>query len=75
MNEQLQALNLSTKDILVTKISQKLAQATADFQNLKRDITRNLNQVEHSLNTIKTMEHHKQNKRWRQRFESLIMRF
>ena len=52
MNEQLQALNLSTKDILVTKISQKLAQATADFQNLKRDITRNLNQVEHSLNTI-----------------------
>ena len=51
INEQLQALNLSTKDILVTKISQKLAQATADFQNLKRDITRNLNQVEHSLNT------------------------
>ena len=53
MNEQLQALNLSTKDILVTKISQKLAQATADFRNLKRDLTRNLNQVEHSLNTFK----------------------
>ena len=53
MNEQLQALNLSSKDILVTRISQKLAQVTADFQNLKRDITRNLNQVEHSLNTFK----------------------
>ena len=53
MNEQLQALNLSSKDILVTRISQKLAQATADFRNLKRDLTRNLNQVEHSLNTFK----------------------
>ena len=53
MNEQLQALNLSTKDILVTRISQKLAQVTADFRNLKRDLTRNLNQVEHSLNTFK----------------------
>ena len=53
MNEQLQALNLSTKDILVTKISQKLAQATADFRILKHDLTRNLNQVEYSLNTFK----------------------
>ena len=53
MNEQLQALNLSSKDILVTRISQKLAQVTADFRNLKRDLTRNLNQVEHSLNTVK----------------------
>ena len=53
MNEQLQALNLSSKDILVTRISQKLAQVTADFRNLKRDLTRNLNQVEHSLNTFK----------------------
>ena len=63
MNEQLQALNLSTKDILVTRISQKLAQATADFRKLKRDLTRNLNQVEHSLNTIqKQWSIHKQNK-------------
>ncbi|WP_428909647.1 hypothetical protein [Niallia sp. Krafla_26] len=46
---QLQALNLSSKDILVTRISEKLAQSTADFRVLKQEITRNLNQIEHTL--------------------------
>ena len=34
---------------MVTRISEKLAKATADFRVLKQDIMRNLNQVEHTL--------------------------
>ncbi|MCQ6277127.1 hypothetical protein JMM81_19820 [Bacillus sp. V3B] len=53
LNEQLQSLNIQSKDILVTKVTEKLAQATHDFRELKREITRNLDSVERVINTFK----------------------
>ncbi|MEH7615321.1 hypothetical protein V7200_06230, partial [Cytobacillus firmus] len=53
LNEQLQSLGIQSKDILVTKVTQKLAQAAHDFRELKREITRNLDNVEHLINTFK----------------------
>ncbi|URM33445.1 hypothetical protein LLY41_02920 [Cytobacillus firmus] len=53
LNEQLQSLGIQSKDILVTKVTEKLAQATHDFRELKREITRNLDNVEHLINTFK----------------------
>ena len=53
LNEQLQGLNIQSKDILVTKVTEKLAQATHDFRELKREITRNLDSVERVINTFK----------------------
>ena len=53
LNEQMQSLNIQSKDILVTKVTQKLAQATKDFRELKREITRNLDNVERVINTFK----------------------
>ena len=53
LNEQMQSLNIQSKDILVTKVTQKLAQATHDFRELKREITRNLDNVERVINTFK----------------------
>ena len=53
LNEQLQSLNIQSKDILVTKVTQKLAQVTHDFRELKREISRNLDNVERLVNTFK----------------------
>ena len=53
LNEQLQSLNIQSKDILVTKVTQKLAQVTHDFRELKREITRNLDNAERVINTFK----------------------
>ena len=53
LNEQLQALGLQSKDILVTKVTQQLAQATHDFREIKREITRNLDQAERIINNFK----------------------
>jgi len=53
LNEQLQALNIQGKDILITKVTQKLAQATHDFRELKREISRNLDNIERVINTFK----------------------
>ncbi|MBU8881174.1 hypothetical protein BGM26_19815, partial [Bacillus sp. FJAT-29790] len=53
LNEQLQSLSIQSKDILVTKITQKLAQATHDFRELKREISRNLDNVERLIDTFK----------------------
>lgn len=53
LNEQLQSLNLQSKDILVTKVTEKLAQVTNDFRELKREITRNLDNVERLIQTHK----------------------
>lgn len=36
---------LAAKSILVTEVTKRLSQATQDFKTLKRDITRNLNQM------------------------------
>ena len=53
LNEQMQSLNIQSKDILVTKVTQKLAQVTHDFRELKREISRNLDNVERVVNTFK----------------------
>ncbi|MFE4523014.1 hypothetical protein ACFRCQ_12910 [Cytobacillus firmus] len=53
LNEQLQTLGIQSKDILVTKVTQKLAQATHDFRELKREITRNLDNLEHLISKFK----------------------
>jgi hypothetical protein len=53
LNEQLQSLNIQSKDILVTKVTQKLAQATHDFRELKREISKNLDTVERLIDTYK----------------------
>lgn len=36
---------LAARSILVTEVTKRLSQATQDFRTLKRDITRNLNQI------------------------------
>lgn len=53
LNEQLQALPIESRNILITKVTQKLAQITADFREMKREITRNLDQIERLVNTFK----------------------
>ncbi|MEC1715518.1 hypothetical protein [Schinkia azotoformans] len=52
-NEEFQTLPLQAKNILVTKVTQKLAQATHDFRELKREITKNLDTVERLIDTFK----------------------
>lgn len=54
INEQLQSMQIQSKDILVTKVTQKLAQATHDFRELKREITRNLDNVIRLIETFKS---------------------
>ncbi|WP_139892177.1 hypothetical protein [Bacillus sp. D386] len=44
INQIIQGLNLSSKDVIVTEISKKLSQLTIDFIHIKREITRNLDQ-------------------------------
>ncbi len=53
LNEQLQSMQVQSKDILVTKVSQKLAQATHDFRELKREISRSLDNVHRLVETFK----------------------
>ncbi|UII55623.1 hypothetical protein LS684_18665 [Cytobacillus spongiae] len=53
INEKLQGLNVPSKDILVTRVTQKLAQVTHDFRELKREITRNLDHVDKLIQTFK----------------------
>ena len=53
INEQLQSMQIQSKDILVTKVTQKLAQATHDFRELKREIVRNLDNVNRLVDTFK----------------------
>ncbi|WP_338449530.1 hypothetical protein R4Z09_25710 [Niallia oryzisoli] len=53
VNELLQSLNLQSKDILVTKVTQKLSQFTHGFRELKREITRNLDSAERVIQTFK----------------------
>ncbi|HHY74206.1 MAG TPA: hypothetical protein GX497_13485 [Bacillus bacterium] len=52
-NVQFQTLPLESKNLLVTKVTQKLAQATHDFRELKREITRNLDTIERLANMYK----------------------
>ncbi|KIL42984.1 hypothetical protein [Jeotgalibacillus campisalis] len=50
LSEQLAAsLPAQSKDFIVTRISEKLSQAAIDFKQIKRDITRNLQQMDQLL--------------------------
>lgn len=53
VNELLQSMQIQSKDILVTKVTQKLAQATHDFRELKREISKNLDNVHRLIDTFK----------------------
>lgn len=44
-----QSLKLDSKNIIVTEITEKLSQLTIDFKNLKREITRNLDNISNML--------------------------
>ncbi|KLV17820.1 hypothetical protein ABW02_24435, partial [Niallia circulans] len=52
-DSQLQAMGISSKDILVTKISQKLAEATHEFRDIKREIYRNLDNAQKLMKKYK----------------------
>ncbi|MEK4146229.1 hypothetical protein NST02_03955 [Robertmurraya sp. FSL W8-0741] len=53
VNELLQSMQVQSKDILVTRVTQKLAEATHEFRELKREITRNLDSVQRTIDTFK----------------------
>ncbi|WP_137743526.1 coiled-coil domain-containing protein [Robertmurraya siralis] len=53
VNELLQSMQVQSKDILVTRVTQKLAEATHEFRDLKREITRNLDSVQRTIDTFK----------------------
>ncbi|MDE5412193.1 hypothetical protein [Alkalihalobacterium chitinilyticum] len=58
-NEQFQTgVQLNSKDIAVTTITEKLAQAAADFKNLQREITRNLDVANRLMDQFKNQAQH-----------------
>ncbi|WP_216829487.1 hypothetical protein [Alkalihalobacterium elongatum] len=58
-NEQFQtSVQLNSKDIAVTTITEKLAKAAADFKNLQREITRNLDVTNRLINQFKSQAQH-----------------
>ncbi|MFV8828017.1 hypothetical protein [Alkalihalobacterium sp. APHAB7] len=58
-NEQFQtSVQLNSKDIAVTTITEKLAQAAADFKNLQREITRNLDVANRLMDQFKNQAQH-----------------
>ncbi|WP_445505603.1 hypothetical protein [Niallia sp. 03091] len=52
-NNQLLAMGILSKDILVTKISQKLAETTQQFRDIKREIYRNLDSAQRLMENLK----------------------
>ncbi|WP_368504690.1 hypothetical protein AB3N04_03170 [Alkalihalophilus sp. As8PL] len=53
-NEQFQtSMEVASKNIAVTSVTQKLAEATADFKQFQREITRTLDQVLHQIEQFK----------------------
>ncbi|WP_110928455.1 hypothetical protein [Bacillus massiliglaciei] len=53
INETVQALPLDSKNILVTEISEKLSQMAIDFKKVKQEVTRNLDNTLHLLESPK----------------------
>lgn len=55
INDQMQAgFQLDSKDLIVTRVTQKLAELTHEFRELKRDITRNLDNIQRLIEQSKT---------------------
>lgn len=58
-NEQFQtSVEMTSKSIAVTTVTEKLAQMTADFKNLQRDITRNLDLVNRQIEQFRSQAQH-----------------
>ncbi|WP_209123156.1 hypothetical protein [Alkalihalobacillus sp. BA299] len=58
-NEQFQtSVQLNSKDIAVTTITEKLAQAAVDFKNLQREITRHLDVATRLIDQYKNQAQH-----------------
>lgn len=53
INEQLMTLPIQAKNILVTKVTQKMAELTQQFRDLKREISVNLSNVERVIDTFR----------------------
>ena len=49
INEAIQTLKMDSQNVMVTEISKKLSQMAIDFKQLKREITRNLDNVSKML--------------------------
>ena len=49
INEAIQTLSMSSQNVMVTEISKKLSQMAIDFKQLKREITKNLDNVSKML--------------------------
>lgn len=52
--ENLPLLDSASKNIVVTKVTEKLAKATIDFKEVQRELVRNLNNVDNMLRTQHT---------------------
>ncbi|OLO42801.1 hypothetical protein BTR23_02020 [Alkalihalophilus pseudofirmus] len=52
------SMQLNSKDIAVTTITEKLAQAAADFKNLQREISRNLDVANRLIDQFKNQAQH-----------------
>lgn len=51
--EPLAALGLQSKDIIVQTVTKRMAEATKQFQQAKRDMTRNLDAIDHLITQYK----------------------
>lgn len=51
--ESLAALGLQSKDIIVQTVTKRMAEATKQFQQAKRDMTRNLDAIDHLITQYK----------------------
>ena len=54
INEAFQTQQLTSKDLIVQTITEKLAKAQADFKSLQREITRNLDNIQHLTEAFKS---------------------
>ncbi|MGO0063607.1 hypothetical protein ACTID9_27045 [Brevibacillus fluminis] len=52
-NEAMQAVGANSKDILITQITRRLGEAAEDFKAVKREIVRNLDNLEKSIPTAR----------------------
>ncbi|RNB92650.1 hypothetical protein EDM56_00445 [Brevibacillus fluminis] len=48
-NEAMQAVGVNSKDILITQVTRRLGEAAESFKNVKREIVRNLDNLEKSI--------------------------
>ncbi|MBM7577758.1 hypothetical protein [Jeotgalibacillus terrae] len=52
-DELISQIPMQSRDVIVTRISERLSQAALDFKNIQKDISRNLSQIEFAANQPK----------------------